>query len=62
MAEPTSRAIAAVKDYAGLKTNLGPTASSAGAGEADDLVNLMVIRQGELTCRPGYKVVEFDDE
>lgn len=62
MAEPTSRAVAVVKDYAGLQTNSGPAAGDPAGGAADDQVNLMAVRPGELTARPGYRPVEFDTE
>lgn len=62
MAEPTSRAVAVVKDYKGLVTNGGPAASDPAAGECDALTNLMPLKPGELTARPGLRKVEFDTE
>lgn len=60
--QPTSRAVAAVKDYAGLVTNTGPAAADPAAGQADELVNLAPLRLGELAARPGYREVQFDEE
>lgn len=60
--QPTSRAVAVVKDYAGLVTNTGSAAADPSSGQADELVNLAPLRQGELAVRPGYRVVQFDDE
>lgn len=60
--QPASRAVSVVKDYAGLVTNRGAAATAAGSGEADELVNLSPLRQGELAVRPGYREVQFDTE
>jgi hypothetical protein len=62
MAEPISRAFAAVKDYAGLVLNAGPAAADPSAGESRELVNLTPLRPGELAARGGYRPVAFDDE
>lgn len=59
---PDSRAVAVVKDYAGLVTNRGPAAGDPGAGEADTLVNLAPLRQGEVAVRAGFREVRFDEE
>lgn len=60
--QPTSRAVAVITDYTGLVTNTGPTTSDASKGEMAELTNLTPIRRGELAARPGYTVVQFDEE
>lgn len=60
--QPTSRAQVVVTDYQGLVTNDGPTSSDAAKGQASELTNLTPLRRGELAARPGYSVVQFDEE
>ncbi len=60
--QPVPRTVSVVKDYAGLRTNTGPIGRAPAAGEATELVNLMPLKRGELACRPGYRVVRFDEE
>lgn len=60
MAEPKSRVITPIQDYAGLQTNAGPMGGPPGA--AAEQVNLAVNVPGELAARPGHRKVRFDDE
>lgn len=62
MAEPISRAVIQVTDWPGLFTNTGPMAGDSPPGNAIEQVNLRVNVPGELSARPGYKKVLFDDE
>lgn len=62
MAAPSSRAVVQVKDYQGLVSNNGPTVSDPASGQADELVNLMPLRPGELAVRGGLRVLLFQDE
>ncbi len=59
---PLAKSVVVVKDYAGLVTNTGPVGESPAKGEAVELVNLVPLRPGELSVRPGYRVVQFDAE
>ncbi len=62
MAEPaTSRAVVQIADYPGLATNAGPMAGGE-PGAAVEQTNLAGNVPGQLSARPGYRKILFDDE
>lgn len=61
MAEPNTRVVTPVQDWAGLQTNAGPMGGTS-PGSASEQVNLAVNVPGELAARPGYRKVKFDTE
>lgn len=46
-------------DFPGLQSNAD--ARNLPSGAAADQRNLQCLRLGELTCRPGFKVVTFEE-
>lgn len=54
------RASVTLNDFAGLVTNADPRDLPPGAAEHQ--VNIQSARAGELTVRPGYRVVTFEEE
>lgn len=61
MAAPTDRSTIQVQDWPGLMTNSGPMGGAA-PGAAVEQVNLTVNVPGQLTVRPGFRKVRFDEE
>ncbi len=57
-----AKAATVIADYPGLLTNSGPSAAGAPAGTSSVQINCQNVRLGELTSRPGYKVVQFEGE
>lgn len=61
MAEPVSRATVQIQDWPGLVTNTGPM-SGGQPGSAVEQTNLRCNVPGELSARPGFRKVQFDEE
>lgn len=61
MAAPIDRSTIQVQDWPGLMTNTGPMGGNA-PGSAVEQVNLTVNVPGQLTVRPGFRKVRFDEE
>lgn len=60
--KPDPKTAVVVEDWPGLYTNSGPSAGQGPPGTAAVQENLQAFRKGELTSRPGYSVVQFEDE
>jgi len=57
-----AKAVLVIQDFTGLLTNTGPSGGDNPPGSASVQTNAMNVRVGELTSRPGYKIVQFEDE
>jgi hypothetical protein len=54
--------LSVVQDYAGLVTNTAAGSGDFPPGTASLQTNAMCVRDGELTSRFGYRVVQFEGE